>query len=150
MKRTLTLAAALVAVAFTVPAGAQNKGYQCQEQYNQNCVHTGWGYGRDVQCVPPGREDEGGTERCWRGSGTPTSSTRAHGPGLLPGPGWFSPNRHHNSWNFYPMYVDSAGRIYVQARCKTGNMGESYMWGKHPHSNPPPDWTFPNDIDCPP
>ena len=145
-----TLATALVvAGSFATPAMAQTV-HACQEQYDQSCVHTGWGYGRGVTCVPRSRDSEGGTERCWTGSGTPTSSSRAHGPGLSPGPGWFSPNRHYNSWNFYPMYVDPAGRIYVQARCRTGNMGTSYVWGKHPHSSPPPNWTLPKNVTCPP
>lgn len=124
MKRLIMIAAAALATTIAFPTNAQTV-HACQEQYDQSCVHTGWGYGRDVQCVPRNKDGDKNTERCWTGSGTPTSSNRAHGPGLTQGPGWFSPNVHHNSWNFYPMYVDNAGRIYVQARCRTGNMGTS-------------------------
>ena len=142
-----TLAAALMATLIAAPVWAQTT-YNCQAQYDQSCVHTGWAYGKQTRCLAPSDNRIGlFVARCWKG--TPSAANRIHGDSLrqYTGIGWFSP-QNHNSWKRYPAYFIN-GEMYTQARCKTGNMGESYMSGQHPHSNPPPDRTLPRDVACP-
>ncbi len=133
MKRlAIALAAALLVTTMAGPADARMQ-HQCQAQWDQSCVHTGWGYGRSLLgCLDPdGAITEG--SRCWK-TDPWVRSNRIHGSELrtYTGNGWYTPNN-HNSWKAYPAYFDN-GWIYVQARCRNGNMGTTYMWAPHPHT----------------
>ncbi len=128
-----TLAAALVAVTvLAFPVDAQP--YTCQKQWDQKCINTGWHFGSNITCTDHNSADGFDPIRnyCWKNS--VGASNRIHGATLnsFTGTGWYKPSG-YNSWNFYPAYFKN-GRIYVRARCRTGNMGTTMTWAKHPHS----------------
>lgn len=153
MKRLgiLTVVAAL-ATMIALPANAQERNdFSCQAQYDQSCVWSGWMYGRDVTCGTAS-----GSARCYSLNDLTTRKTK----GQINGMGWYYPIG-YNSWKRYPAYFDGAGWMYVQARCKTGNMGTTYAWARDPHGSSFPDpnggntstvptRTFPKNMTCPP
>ncbi len=138
-KRLAAFAAALAVTVLAFPAAAQAP--QCQEQWDQNCVNTGWHYGSSITCTnDPVTNGNFNSIRnyCWKGEAFPDNSNRRiYGATLrsFTGKGWYKPNG-YNSWNFYPAYFKN-GQIYIQARCRTGNMGTTMTWGKHPHTMSP-------------
>ena len=145
-------AGALAVTLLALSADAQEP--QCQAQWDQKCINTGWHFGSTISCTSdPVTNGNFNTIRqyCWKNS--PATDNRIHGASLhsFTGTGWFKPSG-YNSWNFYPAYFEN-GRIYVQARCRTGNMGTTMTWGKHPHDTPSPSVIIPVDnmtVPCPP
>ncbi len=127
---TMTLAAALVATLMVAPPALAN--YACLEQYEQNCINTGWQYGQQTNEGTWYNFERVEMAKCaWEGKGW-----------------WRPPEGHHNDWNTYPVYCRH-GQAYVRARCLHGQWG--YRWAKSPHSEPPPPpITRSNMIQCPP
>ncbi|MCY4199619.1 MAG: hypothetical protein OXF31_07320 [Gammaproteobacteria bacterium] len=132
------IAAVLVAISFILPAEALAQKYQCQEQFDQDCIHAGWQYGRD--------EFQDSDTTFYMMDRTTALSKDALGKQK----GWYVNNRStfHNRGRFYPAYFDGRN-VYVGARCRNGNMGTTYIWAKHPHADPPPDRRLPSQVNCP-
>ncbi len=142
MKRLMmTGAAALVALvmtAFALPTHAQD--YQCQAQWEQHCIMEGWGFGSIVRCALTDANPAFHDGKCYSHDDLTTRKVlkKAVGVGddkVLPaGKFWFYPTN-HNNWKRYPAYFDGMGGVYIQARCKTANMGTTMTWALHPHGS---------------